>query len=366
MSNLAQVDVNNEEASRLLDREWKRVNSEDKSEYVEDYRIRTKIAEVLNDSQKTYRYILVNATLAKATNSDVHYRALQAGSSLEGAHDARSLAHSVLVPWEKAHGERLGGSPEPFVNNPARHEEVSTENRARATKKQDRLHNLLQRMEDKVEEGVEDPVNILRQTLYAITQLESQLVDFESVSNAPYTEVEDAVTTYLKDSGKGERLPAVVAGIMQTYYEHAADVEWQVDAEHANVSDEFSKAAGDIELFRDDELQKAMEVKDKPATRSSVQHAIEKARQHKLGEYIYVVGSGYRAGEKADIEKEIEEAPLELILMDSEELIALLKVVDDSDRGFFLDKVGAFLNDMRANQNNKDRWTELAESVEER
>lgn len=361
---MTEVDVNNEEASRILDREWKRVNADDKSEYVDDPFIRNKIAEVLNDSQKTYRYILVNATLAKATNSDVHYRALQAGSSLDGAHDARSLAHEVLVPWEKAHGERLGGSPKPFVNNPARHEEVSTENRARATKKQERLYNLLQRMEEKVEEGEIDPLSILRQTLYEITQLESQLVDFEAVSNAPYDEVEDVVTEYLSDSGKGERLPAVVAGIMQTYYEHAADVDWEIDAEHANVSDEFSKAAGDVEIFLNDELQKAMEVKDKPATQSSVQHAIQKARQNQLGEYIYVVGDGFKNGEKADIETEIEDAPIELILMYRDELISLLKVVDDSDRGFFLEKVGEFLNEMRANQRNKDRWTELAKSVE--
>jgi hypothetical protein len=362
---LAEVDVDNEEASRILDREWKRVNSEDESEYVDDDFIRDKIADVLNDSQKTYRYILVNATLAKATNSNVHYRALQAGSSLDGAHDARSLAHDVLVPWEKAHGERLGGSPEPFVNNPARHEEVSTENRARATKKQERLCNLLQRMEEKAEEGDESPVDILRQALYEITQLESQLVDFEPVSNAPYTEVKDVMTTYLNDSGKGERLPAVVAGVMQTYYEHAADVDWQVDAEHANVSDTFSKAAGDVEIFLDDELQKAMEVKDKPATRASVQHAIRKARENELGEYVYVVGSGYKTGEKSEIEAEIEQASIELLLMEPEELISLLKVVSDSDRGFFLEQVGEFLNDMRATQRNKDRWTELAGSVEE-
>jgi hypothetical protein len=360
---LAEENVSSEEASKILNREWKHVQSDDRTEYVDDRLIRTKIKEVLTDSNKTYRYILVNAALSKATNPNIHYRALQAGSSLDGAYDARSVGHDALVPCEKGHGERLGGSPEPFVNNPARHPEVDTSNRARSSQKQERIYNLLQRMQEQVEEGELEPINILRQTLQAVSELESKTVEFESPSDAPYDVIALNIREYLSKSGNGERLPAVVAGIMQTYYEHAGEGDWRVDCEHANVSDEFSKAAGDVEIFYDGELHKAMEVKDKPATQSSVQHAIEKGRRNELGEYLYVLGSGFKPGEEGDARREAENAPIELIFITPEELLSSLKLVDDVERVFFLEAVGEFLNEMRANQSNKDAFTKMVESI---
>jgi hypothetical protein len=363
VSNLSEENVSSDEASKIIKREWDNILSDDETEYVSDYLIRSKIKEVLSDSSKTYRYILVNATLSKATNPNIHYRALQAGSSLSGAYDARSVAHKALVPWEKGHGERLGGSPEPFVNNPARHPEVDTGNRARSSKKQERLYNLLQRMQEKVEEGELDPTDILRQTLQAVSELESKTVEFESPSDAAYDVISLNIKEYLRKSGNGERLPAIVAGVIQTYYQHAGEGNWRVDCEHANVSDEFSKAAGDVEIFYEDELHKAMEVKDKPATQSSVQHAIEKARKNELGEYLYVLGAGFKPGEEGDARQEAEDAPIELIFITPEELISSLKLVDDVDRVFFLESVGEFLNDMRANQANKNAFTEMVESI---
>ncbi|WP_181691418.1 restriction endonuclease, SacI family [Natronomonas sp. LN261] len=363
MSNLAEENVSSEEASKILNREWKNVQSDDQTKYIDNDLVRTKIKEVLTDSNKTYRYILVNAALSKAVNPNIHYRALQAGSSLGGAYDARSVAHDALVPWEKGHGERLGGSPEPFVNNPARHPEVDTSNRARSSQKQERLYKLLQRMQEQVEEGELDPTDILRQTLQAVSELESKTVEFESPSDAPYDVIALKIREYLRESGNGERLPAVVAGIMQTYYEHAGEGDWRVDCEHANVSDEFSKAAGDVEIFYNDELHKAMEVKDKPATQSSVQHAIEKGRINELGEYLYVLGAGFKPGEEGDAHQEAEDAPIELIFITPDELISSLKLVDDVERVFFLEAVGKFLNDMRANQSNKTAFTEMVESI---
>ena len=363
MSNLAEENVNSDEASKILNQEWKRIQSDDQSEYINDSIVRMKIEEILTDSNKTYRYILVNAALSKAVNPNIHYRALQAGSSLNGAYDARSVAHDALVPWEKGHGERLGGSLEPFVNNPARHPEVDTSNRARSSQKQERLYNLLQRVEENVEDGELDPKNILRQTLQTVSDLESKTVEFKSPSDAPYDVIALNIQNYLKRSGNGERLPAVVAGIMQAYYEHAGEGDWRVDCEHANVSDEFSKAAGDVEIYYNGELHKAIEVKDKPATRSSVQHAIEKGRMSELGEYLYVLGAGFKSGEEDNVRQEAQGAPIELIFITPEELITTLKIVDDVERVFFLEAVGDFLDDMRANQSNKNAFIKMVESI---
>jgi hypothetical protein len=90
------------------------------------------IEEIVTGSHLTYRYILFTALLAKATDSRINPLALQAGSSLDGAYDARSLCHSVIVPNEKQLLKNgLGGSNEPFLNKPARFAEIDVNNAVR-------------------------------------------------------------------------------------------------------------------------------------------------------------------------------------------------------------------------------------------
>ena len=94
--------------------------------------ISIKIKEVLKGSHKTYKYVLVNGLLAKATNSNINALALQAGAPIDGAYDARSLCHKVLVPFERDFLQKaLGGSNEPFLNKPARFTHLSNDNAVR-------------------------------------------------------------------------------------------------------------------------------------------------------------------------------------------------------------------------------------------
>jgi hypothetical protein len=356
--------VDNEKAERSLNEEWNRVISDEETEYVDDHMVRTKIKEVLNASQLTYKYILVTNVIAKAVNPDIHYRSMQAKADLEGAYNSRSLGHDVLVEWEKDHGERLGGSNEPFLNKPARYPEFEMSNAARSQSAQERLYNLLERLEDKTNAGEIDPVDVLRQTLYEISQLEPQTVDFESPSEAPFDVVASEIEEYINKSGGGERLAAVTAGAMKSYYSNAGGDGWEVQADHANVPDEFSEAAGDVEIFKDDELRKAFEVKDKPTERSDIQHIITRAQKNELGEYHYLVGAGFKDGERDGAIEEVKNAPIEVILLFPEEIISLLKFISDAERVLFVEAVGEFLNDMRAEERNKEDFTALVERIQ--
>jgi hypothetical protein len=86
------------------------------------------IENVLGASGVTFKYILVTGYLAKCVNRAAHARAIQVGSSLTQAHDARSLCHKVVVGFEKSKGNLFGLSKEPFVNKPARHPEHDGDN----------------------------------------------------------------------------------------------------------------------------------------------------------------------------------------------------------------------------------------------
>ena len=90
------------------------------------------IKSVLNGTHKTYKYVLVNGLLAKAVNKEIDALSLQAGDESDGAYDARSLCHKVLVPFEREFMPyRLGGSNEPFLNKPARFPRLTTDNAVR-------------------------------------------------------------------------------------------------------------------------------------------------------------------------------------------------------------------------------------------
>jgi hypothetical protein len=354
--------VDTDKAEQVLNHEWERVRNDSEHGYLSDETVVENIHEVVHGSQLTYKYILVTSVLAKAINPRVHYRAMQAQSNLSGAYNARSLGHQVLVEWEKAHGERLGGSNEPFLNKPARFPEFAMDNAHRSASAHRRLYELLDGLEEKTNAGEIKPRDVLRQTLDEISRLEPQTIDFESPSSVPFRELQARVEEYLNESGGGERLAAVTAGVMTAYYRATRGEKWTIEAEHANAPDEFSKAAGDVEVFRDGKLVRAIEVKDKPTERSDIQHAITKARENELGEYLYVAGAGFKTpAERQGSATEIEEAPLEIILIDPSELLSLLKFVGDAGRISFTESVGEFLNAMRASGENKGRWRELVE-----
>lgn len=358
------VSVSNADAQRILNREWNRVLNDERQDYLNEPKVAQKIQEVLNASQLTYKYILVTNILAKATNPNIHYRAMQAQWDHSGAYNARSLGHDVLVEWEKDHGERLGGSNEPFLNKPARYPSFSMENSYRSEDAHTRLYDLLEQLEAKTESGEVDPVDILRHTLYEISQLSPNTLDYEPpASNVPYADLRQQVSQYIESSGGGERLAAVTAGVMEVYYDHTDGEKWEIEAEHANVPDEFSKAAGDVEAFCENELVRAIEVKDKPAERSDIQHAITKARENELPEYLFVVGRGWQDNiEQRAAFDEIDDTDIELILIEPSDLFGILKFVGDGGRRLFVERVGDFLNEMRADEKNKTDWRDIVDS----
>ena len=103
-----------------------------KGSYTPSSECSDEIRQIILGEHKTYRYMLITAALAKAVTPSVNALAIQAKSKLIGAYDARSLCHKVLVPIERALlSNRIGGSNEPFLNKPARFEEISLSNSVR-------------------------------------------------------------------------------------------------------------------------------------------------------------------------------------------------------------------------------------------
>lgn len=362
--NTLPISLDLERADELLREEWKRVLRDEDHDYIDDSGLRRGIRQLLADDRygvMTFKYMFLSNVLAKAVHPAIHYRAIQTESDLEEAFSSRTIAEQVIVDWEQENGQRLGGSNEPGTSKPFRWPEVTKEIQVMREDVRDHLFDLLEQLEKRSSEGVLDPIDVLRYSLYEVSQLESQTVDYASPSTVPYRDLEPRLYEYLEISGGGERLAAVAAGIVSASYFHAGDDSWEVAAEHVNIPDEQSNAAGDIEIFNDEELDHAYEVKDKPVAKNDIVHAIEKAQSHQLGEYIYLAGAGFKAGEKRAAIDVADAAPIEMILVYPKEMVSRLKFVGKEGRKKFIDDVGEFLNDMRATEGNKRDWIAIAE-----
>lgn len=358
------VSLDLDSIDEILRDEWKRVLRDEDPDYIDEPGLKRKIEQLMTDDRygvMTFKYMFFSNVLTKAVHPAVHYRAIQTESELEEAFSSRTVAEQVIVDWEQENGQRLGGSNEPGTSKPFRWPEVSKGIQVMRDDVLDHLYNLLEELERKTSAGELEPIDVLRQTLFIVSQLESQTVDYSSPSDVPFRELEPSLQEYLEISGGGERLAAVAAGVVRAYYFHAGDEEWEVDAEHVNIPDEQSNAAGDIEIFKDEELTHAYEVKDKPVARNDIAHAIEKAQSHELGEYLYLIGAGFKNGQKRDAIREADEAPIEMILVYPEGMVGQLKFVGKEGRKKFIDYVGEFLNEMRATDKNKRDWKKIAE-----
>src|SRR5690606_24687256 len=105
----------------------------------------------ITGATKTYHYVLLTQLLAKVVQPDLDCRSVQAGNfPYPGAFDARTIAHKVVVPFDKDNQNVLGGSVEPYVNNPLRVPGILPEYRSQQKDKAgwDTLVRILERVED--------------------------------------------------------------------------------------------------------------------------------------------------------------------------------------------------------------------------
>lgn len=247
---------------------------------------------VLTGPHKTYRYILVNALLAKATNEKVNALSLQKGDGKGGKFDARSLCHKVIVPFEKLELPGcLGGSNEPFLNKPARFVSLSTTNAVRAGKDRETLENLISILSQI--NTSEDAFTYLKSAMVVLKANHEEYLKKFSVGDiiVDVSEFSQLVLDYIykitDHTLEGEVCPLVVSVLEQFYL----GSDYRVVPHKVNESGSSSKEVGDIDIFDSEgTLVNAIEVKDKTFSEQDVVHAITKFRMAHLNSSMFIYG----------------------------------------------------------------------------
>lgn len=254
--------------------------------------IGTTIRDILEGKHKTYKYILVNALLAKAVNPQVDILCLQAGDNSEGAYDARSLCHEVLVPFEREfYNGSLGGSNEPFLNKPARAKKLSYDNPVRPgndKKTLDKLIRLLGRIKTKAQ-----ALKYLSSSIAVMSDIYKSLEERYHLGELP-TDKEGNVQAILdyvnllatKPFG-GKTCVLIVSTIEEYYWKDKG----KTIPHKVNESGSSTKEIGDIDVFGNNGIVvSSIEIKDKIFSKEDVDHAIRKFTDAGIERSMFVYG----------------------------------------------------------------------------
>ena len=234
---------------------------------------------VLDNTHLTYKYVLVNALLAKATNASIKPLCLQKKSVLPGAYDARTICHKVLVQFEKEElGKALGGSNEPFLNKPARFTDLDKSNAVRAGRDKEILDSLCDNLPNITNSG--DAFECLVYALVKLLKVKDQKAALTDFSLSAESADQSAAKLYgflsklLEQNCEGEILTLVVAGLFEQFMRGYED--YSVEVHPVNESGASSKEISDLDIYLNGVLYVSNELKDKDFTDHDLSHAADK------------------------------------------------------------------------------------------
>jgi hypothetical protein len=317
---MSEVRVDKNHASEMLMKAMQRAATKG---YSWQSNFAKEIQTILLGTHLTFRYILVTALLAKATNPQINALCLQAGSKLDGAYDARSLCHGLLVPFERKFFD--GSSNEPFLNKPARAPELDPSNPVRRGNDQvllDLLCTFLPKIQTQQEAFDALTDAILCCLVKFVQNKKSGAV--RAVKTPTLTEMNYFLDDLLEQSCSGESLVLAI-GVLMKLHTSALAGKTKVEIHVVNQSGASSKEVSDIDVYLNGDLLYAVEAKDKIYTQDDVNHAVRKVVDSDFDRLIFV--SGPRANLQGSTERELIDSAAQrgvyLTFISSKEFIKL-------------------------------------------
>ena len=251
----------------------------------------SRIGSVILGTHLTYRYILLNGLLAKATNAACNPICLQAGAGLDGAFDARSLCHKVLVPVERdALGARLGGSNEPFLNKPARFTTLSTENAVRRGRDTLMLHATMASLGHDYD--AKTALAALKDAIFFALKRPSRDVKdvlSKGVSENLGISLIEFAEAFIEHSVEGETC-ALLAGAAYSALDMGMKEQHKVVVHPVNQAGSSSNEVSDVDVHCEGRLVHTAEVKDKEFSSQDVEHAVGKVADAGHRRLVFLVG----------------------------------------------------------------------------
>jgi hypothetical protein len=326
------------------------------------------IASSVNSARKTYRYVLPTQLLAKVADPSLDCRCLQANRGGEGCFDARSLCHEVIVPFERVNENVLGGSSEPYANNPVRVPEVSEAYRSAQRDKEgwDGLCRVLAAAEAHQDASFTD--TLFDHVLVEVyRRLQSVTVTYPVPQRVSHARLLPAMRSYLAHRSGGIRLQAVVASLFRTIGKRFSLFS-DVRSNKPTASDASTGQVADVECYDPEgRIALAVEVKDRELTVTQVSDKLPAARSARVTELLFIVHKGV-SGEEEEAMTDLVDRSFasghNIYVFPLEDFASgLLALLGESGRREFLVNVGVELERYQAPLSDRRAWSALLKDL---
>lgn len=277
-------------ATRILNERWGAIEAAigEVESLDDDGKLTQLISDCVNSATKSYRYVLPTQLLAKLEDPTRDCRAIQEGSKLPGSFDARSLCSRVIVPFDRRHHDVLGGSGDPYVNNPLRIPDI-TEATAQHQRNRADFEKLRQIL-DAVEASPDRCEAVFDRVLIAIRhRLRTVHVQYPLPNRLSLDDAELSLDRLLEQRTGGRRLQAVSVAL----FDAVGEVFGLFQAVHAGRVNRADAAAGDVaDLDCRDQAGRtvlSVEVKDRRLTLRDAEGTLRAAREANVKEILFLL-----------------------------------------------------------------------------
>lgn len=325
------------------------------------------IRDCLRSSSVTYHYVLPTQILAKCVDHGLDCHALQAGYAMPGAFDARTIAHEVIVPFDRNNYRVLGGSPEPYVNNPLRVPAVTAAYRSAQKLKTD--WDKLVAVLDAVEaDGTEQFVQrVFEQILHEIYGLLAMVaVTYSTPNRVSLDQTNSIVQQFLSTRSGGDRVETVCAALFRIIGKQFGLFD-EVRRESVNAPDAPSGMLADIECRLNGEVVLLVEVKERALTLVHVDTRLDAARAAQISEILFVVEQGVAATDAVDVAARLASeysSGQNIYVTDfSSFSLGVIILLGEQGRVEFLRSVGRELDDSGSRIEHRRAWADLLKQI---
>ncbi|MDI6809912.1 MAG: restriction endonuclease, SacI family [Candidatus Eisenbacteria bacterium] len=321
----------------------------------------------MTSATKSYHYVLPTQVLCKCVDTRLDCHSLQAAYKKPGAFDARTAAHDVIVPFDQANQRVLGGSGEPYVNNPLRCPAVVKKYRGQQKNKAD-WDNLIAVL-DAVENA--SSADFARQVFDQIMAevyrlLAGVQVVYATPNRVSLKQTTELVSRFTADKSGGDRLEAVCTALFRAVAA-AFGLFDDIRRQKVNAADAASGTGADIECRFKDKLALLVEVKDRSLTLTQLDAKLDLARVKKISEILFLAERGVEAGEIQQTHERIksEFASGQNIYVSNflDFSTGILILLGEKGRVAFLAFVGQELDKANSSIVHRRAWSQLLKSI---
>lgn len=277
--------MNNEELSLWLRDTWRleseRVDGDD-----------PEVDRLVNSDLVSLRFAVLTQLLGKLADPSRDVLCLQRGdaegSEAAGRWDARSLCSGVVVPWNQDNQSVLGGSADPYVNNPLRRPRLDEQTTALSRPAEwDALLAFLKEASHTSDTPVIE--RAVRRCLRSVARrLHRQAVHFGVPPRVSLDQVIELLENYLAAPSNGLRPLAAASALLKVV--GSALGLFSVSSQGLNEPDRATGAPGDIVCSDlDGKPVLVAEVKDQNLRIVDFEASLQKARKRDVRNLMFVV-----------------------------------------------------------------------------